>query len=221
MAVLLLITSCLRVFSKLYLGARRGRVVRVRYPSLTSSLVWSLANHIALIAKSGVEPWYASVDSRVGYISHTEGNYVTCCGHPFSHTCIKTCRIPGEKTSHQIPPDTWPSYLCGVLPRPDCSESGPLFTRESNARALAWLVTSNLASKENTLSLSTLLCRWRHHANRSNSSLSWGKVRNLTEWRNTPSKHGWYKDEIGVIGPFKFVIVIYFLFISTCSPGIW
>jgi hypothetical protein len=65
---------------------------------------------------------------------------------------------------------------------------------EYNARRLAWLVTSNLASKNNTLSLSTLLCRRRHHASevkqlfstRSLSDVSCGKVRSLTEWRNTP-----------------------------------
>jgi hypothetical protein len=71
---------------------------------------------------------------------------------------------------------------------------------EDNASTLAWLVTSNLASKNNTLSwLSTLLCRRRHHASevqqpfstRSLSDVSCGKVRSLTEWRNTPGKPGW------------------------------
>jgi hypothetical protein len=60
-----------------------------------------------------------------------------------------------------------------------------------NTRALAWLVTSNLASKYNALSLSTLLCRRRHHARevqqlfstRSLSDISWGKVRIV--WRMT------------------------------------
>jgi hypothetical protein len=50
-----------------------------------------------------------------------------------------------------------------------------------------------------TLSLSTLLCRRRNHASevqqlfstRSLSDVSWGKVRSLTEWRNTPGKPGW------------------------------
>jgi hypothetical protein len=69
---------------------------------------------------------------------------------------------------------------------------------EDNARALAWLVTSNLASKNNTLSLSTLLCRRLHHASevqqlfstRYVSDVSWGKFRRLTEWRNTPGQPG-------------------------------
>jgi hypothetical protein len=54
---------------------------------------------------------------------------------------------------------------------------------EDDACALAWLATSNLASKNNTLSLSTQLCRRRHHARevqrffstRSASDVSWGK----------------------------------------------
>jgi hypothetical protein len=33
------------------------------------------------------------------------------------------CRIPvlWEKTSLQIPPDIWPSYLCGLLPHPEAA----------------------------------------------------------------------------------------------------
>jgi hypothetical protein len=72
---------------------------------------------------------------------------------------------------------------------------------EGNARALAWLVISNIASKNNTLSLSTLLWRRRYHASevqqlfkstRSLSDVSCGKVRSLTEWRNTPGRPGWF-----------------------------
>jgi hypothetical protein len=56
------------------------------------------------------------------------------------------------------------------------------------------VMTSNLASKHNTLSLSTLLCRRRHHASevqqlfstRSLSDVSWGKVCSLTEWYAIP-----------------------------------
>jgi hypothetical protein len=57
--------------------------------------------------------------------------------------------------------------------------------RTTRARAL---VTYNLASKTNTLSLSTLLRR-RHHqrfSTRSLGDISWGKVGSLTEWRNAP-----------------------------------
>jgi hypothetical protein len=72
---------------------------------------------------------------------------------------------------------------------------------EDNARALAWLVTSNLASKNNTLSLSTLLCIGdviisasevqQLFSTRSLSDVSWGKVRSLTDWRNAPGRPGW------------------------------
>jgi hypothetical protein len=44
------------------------------------------------------------------------------------------------------------------------ADSPQLLFVEANARAPSWLVTSNLASKNNTLSLSALLCRRRHHA---------------------------------------------------------
>jgi hypothetical protein len=64
---------------------------------------------------------------------------------------------------------------------------------EYNARALTWLVTSNLASKNNTLSLSTQLCRRGHHASevqhlfltRSLSEVSWGKVTVVAKNTNT------------------------------------
>jgi hypothetical protein len=73
-------------------------------------------------------------------------------------------------------------------PRPSHAPARQLLFVEDNARALSWLVTSNLASKNNTLSLSTLLCKRRHHTSevqqhfstRSLSDVSWGKVRNLT-----------------------------------------
>jgi hypothetical protein len=34
---------------------------------------------------------------------------------------FNTRRCLSEKTSLQIPPDTWPSYLCGLLPRPEAA----------------------------------------------------------------------------------------------------
>jgi hypothetical protein len=53
--------------------------------------------------------------------------------------------------------------------------------------------------EDNARGLSTQLCRRRHHASevqqlfstRSVSDVSWGKVRSLTEWRNTIGKPGW------------------------------
>jgi hypothetical protein len=85
------------------------------------------------------------------------------------HNCVH-CDNP---TSIQIPPDTWPSYLCGLIPRRRQSIRTAVYPRvlnkqrraawqllfvEDNTRTLEWLVTSNLASKNNTLSLSTLYC---------------------------------------------------------------
>jgi hypothetical protein len=101
------------------------------------------------------------------------------CGNWHSDICSSilqfSYRIPGVfcRRKLQIPPDTWPSYLFGHMASPGGSQSEPrvlnrqrraarqLLFVDYNARALAWLVTSNLASKNNTLS--TLLCRRRRH----------------------------------------------------------
>jgi hypothetical protein len=74
--------------------------------------------------------------------------------------------------------------LCGLLPGPEATNQNrclparfkwqrraarQLLFVEGHVRALTRMVTSNLASNNNTLSLSTLLCRRRHHASEVHS----------------------------------------------------
>jgi hypothetical protein len=118
-------------------------------------------------------------------------------------TCLVSCETLGlllsisEFTSYNHGNYSMKSFLL-TLPgiKTNWFLKLPLFVKD-NARALAWLVTSNLASKNNRLSLSTLLCRRRHHASEVNSSsrhdlsaMYPGVVRSLTEWRNTPGMLG-------------------------------
>jgi hypothetical protein len=112
--------------------------------------------------------------------------------------------------SLQILPDTWPSYYVDCSNQNRClpvrlnrQRQAPwqLLFVEDNVHALAWPETSNLASKHSTLSLSTLLWRVDNgimpsevqqlFSTRSVSDVSWGKVRSLMEWCNTPGMPGW------------------------------
>jgi hypothetical protein len=115
-----------------------------------------------------------------------------------------TRRFLSEKTSLQIPPDTWPSYLCGLLLRPEAATQNrclPARFKYIKAGSPVAIVCRGQCAhadmagdfqprfKNNTLSLSTLLCRRRHHVSevqqlfltRSLSDVSWGKVRISTE----------------------------------------
>jgi hypothetical protein len=87
-----------------------------------------------------------------------------------------------------------------LLPRTFYKDKGGQPGSYCLSRTTRALVTSNLASKIYTLSLSTLWCGNVIMSARSNrysapflSDVSWGKVRSLMEWRNTLSRPGWYK----------------------------
>jgi hypothetical protein len=106
-----------------------------------------------------------------------------------------------EKTSLQIPPDTWPSYLWGLLSHPEaanqnrCIPGSYCLSRTMHACWHGWWLPTSLLKITHCQST---LCRRRHHASevqhlfstRSLSDVSWGKVPSLTEWRNTPGKPG-------------------------------
>jgi hypothetical protein len=109
-------------------------------------------------------------------------NFSPCTAGHMALIPMRTTASPGGSQSTVVYPR--------ILNRQRRAGRQLLFV-DDNARTLTWLVTSNLAFKNNTLSLSTLhvyMCRRRYHASevkqlfstRSVSDVSWGKVRSLT-----------------------------------------
>jgi hypothetical protein len=104
----------------------------------------------------------------------------------------KTCRISSVFVWANFSPDT----AGHMALKPMWTAASPRGGQSESLFVCAFLVH---ASKNNTLSLSTLLCMARHHASevqrlfstQSLHDVSWGKVCILMEWRNTPGRPGW------------------------------